>query len=63
MMGSCKSLVSAAKRVLTEENQDNAYENNANENVEGTLKRLYLCTFYSNRAFRTIKSKVPSRKD
>ena len=63
MMGSCKSLVSAAKRALTEENQDNAYENNANGNVEGTLKRLYLCIFYSSMAFRTIKSKVPSRKD
>lgn len=38
-MESLESLVSVARRVLRKENQNNVNESDANENVEGTLKR------------------------
>ena len=61
-MESLKSLVSVARRVLKEENQDNAHESDANENVKGTLKRLYLSISYNSRVSSTSKSKVLSSK-
>ena len=44
-----ESLVSVARRVLREEDQDNVHESNANENLKETLEQLYPIISYSNR--------------
>lgn len=62
LVESLKSLVSVTRGVLREENGDNVHESDANEDVEGTLKRLYLGIPYSGRTDSTSKSRVPSSK-
>lgn len=49
LVESFEALVSVARRVLREEDQDNVHESNANENLKETLKQLYPIISYSNR--------------
>ena len=61
-MESLESLMSVARGVLKEENQGHVDESDANENINGTPKQVYLNISYSKKSVSTSKSKIFSSK-
>ena len=61
-MESLESLMSVARGVLKEENQGHVDESDANENINGTPKQVYLSISYSKKSVSTSKSKIFSSK-